>query len=143
MSLQELVLRSRALCGYLCDYYLPYRKMQECQGRIVMKQHNFVIMLSSPGYQKHDCLFDDEEFRSDTYQRPFRYLHQLNTQGQQPPANVQGGAAAPGEKVDCLATLLKYDFVVSIRECVCVYDVVCVCVVCVCVYDVMCVCVCM
>ena len=118
MSLREIVLRSHPLCGYLYDYDLPYIKMQESQGRIVMKQHNFVIILSSPGYQKLDCLFDDEEFRSDTYQRPFRYLHQLETQGQQLPANVQGGAAAPGEKVDCLATLLKYDFVFRIHVCV-------------------------
>ena len=74
------------------------------------------IFFFSPGYQQHDCLFDDEEFHSDTYQRPFKYLQQLDTQGQQPQANAQGDAAAVGQKVDCLATLLKYDFAFSVCE---------------------------
>ena len=60
----------------------------------------------SAGHQQHDRLFDDEEFSSDMYQRPFRYLHQLETQGQLPQANAQGDA--PAQKAECLATLLKY-----------------------------------
>ncbi|KAK7107714.1 hypothetical protein V1264_015588 [Littorina saxatilis] len=60
-----------------------------------------------PGYQQHDRLFDDQEFRSEMYQRPFRYLHQLGTQGnKQQQTNAQGADLA--DKAECLATLLRY-----------------------------------
>ncbi|XP_070190023.1 E3 ubiquitin-protein ligase rnf213-alpha-like [Littorina saxatilis] len=67
-----------------------------------------------PDYQKHDCLFDDEEFRSEAYQRPFRYLNDLETQGQaqaKQQTNVQLDTAE--KKAECLATLLKYCGVVN------------------------------
>lgn len=72
----------------------------------------------SAGYHKHDCLFDEDEFRSEVYQRPFRYLHVLATrvqaqgqpkgqqpQGQQPQGHVQDSTSV--QKADCLATILK------------------------------------
>ncbi|KAK7494871.1 hypothetical protein BaRGS_00013998, partial [Batillaria attramentaria] len=57
------------------------------------------------GYQTYDQLFDDQEFRSETFQRPYQYLQRLDT-NQQPQAFDH--TANPGQKSDCLAVLLKY-----------------------------------
>ncbi|KAL8581505.1 hypothetical protein ACOMHN_042898 [Nucella lapillus] len=68
---------------------------------------------SIKGYTKDDCLFDEEAFGSDMYQRPFRYLQELATQNQPPPPGPQGDAAALPQMINCLALLLRYCGVVN------------------------------
>jgi hypothetical protein len=75
----------------------------QCTSRLHFTQLLLYFLFLCSGYKPHDCLFDDEEFRSELYQRPYQRLRDYDRQGQQPMA--QGDAAA--EKQLCLETLLK------------------------------------
>ncbi|XP_070188878.1 E3 ubiquitin-protein ligase rnf213-alpha-like [Littorina saxatilis] len=106
--------KGRALVHHILEV-LPSLKCWSPQESLAILRHPRTV----PGYHKHDCLFDEDEFRSEVYQRPFRYLHGLATrvqaqgqpkgqqpQGQQPQGHVQDSTSV--QKADCLATILKY-----------------------------------
>ncbi|PVD28712.1 hypothetical protein C0Q70_11306 [Pomacea canaliculata] len=57
------------------------------------------------GYRANDRLFDDQEFRSEVFQRPFYYLHCMETK-QQPTAFEF--SFNHGDQKDCLSTLLRH-----------------------------------
>lgn len=62
-----------------------------------------VFMLFA-GYRANDRLFDDQEFRSEVFQRPFYYLYCMETK-QQPTAFEF--SFNHGDQKDCLSTLLR------------------------------------
>lgn len=55
---------------------------------------------------QHDVLFDDDEFRSEAFQRSYHYLHTLDG-GQQPQPYKPSPLFKPGSKQECLQTLIK------------------------------------
>ncbi|XP_063441660.1 E3 ubiquitin-protein ligase rnf213-alpha-like [Mytilus trossulus] len=53
----------------------------------------------------HDRLFDNTEFRSKTFQRPYQYLKRLDTNSKLDSVNP---SQAEGDKKDCLVVLLRH-----------------------------------
>ena len=58
-----------------------------------------------PDYTDQDRLFDAQEFKSPTFQRPFQYLKRLDTNCKLNDVNAH---IPEGDKKQCLTTLLKY-----------------------------------
>lgn len=58
------------------------------------------------GYRESDILFDQKEFESSVFQRPFQYLHQLEPDHTPEKVNADKPYGSPRS---CLQILLKYD----------------------------------
>lgn len=68
-----------------------------------MNEYHIILLLT--GYQVNDRLFDDQEYRSEVFQRPLYYLHCMDTQQQPIAFNSSSNLA---DKKDCLKTLLRF-----------------------------------
>lgn len=53
---------------------------------------------------ENDLLFDDQEFKSEVFQRPFQYLYKLDTNQEMPDVDIR---RIEGTHLTCLQTLLK------------------------------------